>query len=519
VYIRGEKKLSRALISVSDKTGIVDFAKGLIGLGWEIISTGGTYKELKKAGLDVVEVSSITGFPEAFDGRVKTLHPNIHGGILYRRDNADDLKTVEDMDIGSIDMVVVNLYPFREVYERGDSTTEELIENIDIGGPTLIRAAGKNYKDVNVIVNPKDYEFVFKELKEHGKTSEQIRLNLSKKAFSHTASYDSMISKYFNEVTKDEFPEKLVISYDKKIDLRYGENPHQSAAFYTESIGSGEGLAAIVKHNGKELSYNNINDINEGVELIREFTEEPTAVAIKHGNPCGVASDQDLFAAFKKAYEADSQSIFGGVVIFNREVDVELAEFLNRLFLEIVVAPSYSKKAIETLSKKVNLRVLEQPEIITPMKDSKLFKTVDGGLLAQDRDNLLIGQELKCVTERSPNEKDLEDLLFAWKVVKSSKSNAVVIAKDKVTVAIGPGQVSRIGSLENAIDQAGEKVKGAVLASDAFFPFSDSVELASKSGIKSIIQPGGSKKDDDSIKAADENEISMVFTGIRHFKH
>lgn len=510
--------MKRALISVSDKTGVVEFAKQLIDLDWDIISTGGTYKTLVDEGLSVMEVKEITGFPEVFEGRVKTLHPSIHGGILYRRDNSSDLDTKRELGIDSIDMVVVNLYPFKEVYEKGDFTTEEIIENIDIGGPTLIRAASKNYKDVTVVVDPFDYNSIVKQLKTSEKTDEKLRLNLAKKAFSYTASYDSMISRYFNEVTKDEFPEKLVISYDKQLDLRYGENPHQAAAFYTESLNGKRGLGSIKQHNGKQLSYNNINDVNEAIELIREFNE-PTAVAIKHGNPCGVASDREIISAFKKAYEADSQSIFGGVVVFNREVDNELAEFLNRLFLEIVIAPSYSDKAIDILSKKVNLRVLEQPEINMPMKDSKFLKTVEGGLLAQEKDNLLLSGELKCVTDISPDEKTIEDLLFAWKVVKSSKSNAIVIAKDKATIAIGPGQVSRIGALENAINQAGEKVKGAVLASDAFFPFSDSVNLAATAEIKSIIQPGGSKKDDESIEAANANELSMVFTGIRHFKH
>lgn len=510
--------MKRALISVSDKTEIVDFARGLTDLGWEIISTGGTYRELESEGVDVIEVSSITEFPEAFDGRVKTLHPNIHGGILYRRDNENDVKTIADMSINSIDMVVVNLYPFKEVYEKEGSTREEIIENIDIGGPTLIRAASKNYSDVTVIVEPVDYGEVIEEIRRVGSTSIDTRLKLAKKAFSHTAYYDSMIASYFNEVTGDSFPEKLVVSYEKKTDLRYGENPHQSAALYVESVGKPSGIASMVQHGGKELSYNNINDINEGVDLIREF-EEPTAVAIKHGNPCGVASSDTVSSAFEKAYRADSQSIYGGVVIFNRRVDLELAEALNGIFLEIVVAPSYDREAIAVLSQKPNLRILEQPETETPQTESKCAKSVSGGLLVQDKDVSLLKGELMYMTEHSPDEKTEEDLLFAWKVVKGSKSNAIVIAKDKTTISVGPGQVSRIWALENAVKQAGERVEGAVLASDAFFPFGDCVELSAKSGIKSIIQPGGAKKDRESIELADTHGISMVFTGMRHFKH
>jgi phosphoribosylaminoimidazolecarboxamide formyltransferase / IMP cyclohydrolase len=510
--------LKRALISVSDKTGIVEFAKGLTEMGWEIISTGGTYRELESDGVDVVEVSSITGFPEAFDGRVKTLHPNIHGGILYRRDNENDVKTIADMSINSIDMVVVNLYPFKEVYEKEGSTREEIIENIDIGGPTLIRAASKNYSDVTVLVDPDDYGTVLEEIRRNKSTSIDTRLEMAKKAFSHTAYYDSMIASYFNEVTGDGFPEKLVVSYDKKTDLRYGENPHQGAALYVESAGKPSGMASIVQHGGKELSYNNINDVNEGMDLIREF-EEPTAVAIKHGNPCGVASSDSLSSAFEKTYRADSQSIYGGVVIFNRRVDIELAEVLNGIFLEIVVAPAYDKEALVVLGQKPNLRILEQPEAEVPHVASRCAKSVSGGLLIQDKDIALLKGELMYMTKHSPDEKTKEDLLFAWKVVKGAKSNAVVIAKDKTTVAVGPGQVSRIWALENAVKQSGDRVEGAVLASDAFFPFGDCVELAAKSGIKSIIQPGGAKKDRESIELADEHGISMVFTGMRHFKH
>lgn len=510
--------MKRALLSVSDKTGVVDFARGLADMGWELISTGGTYKELLKEGIDVAEVSSVTGFPEAFDGRVKTLHPAVHGGILYRRDNENDVKTIAEMNIGSIDMVVVNLYPFKEVYEREGSTTEDIIENIDIGGPTLIRAASKNYKDVTIVVEPEDYSKVLEELRVSGGTSLDTRVEMAKKAFSHTAYYDSMIASYFNEVTGDKFPKRLLVPYSKKTDLRYGENPHQEGALYTESLGKPSGMASLVQHNGKELSYNNINDLNEGLDLVREF-EEPTAVAIKHGNPCGVASDESVESAFAKAYEADSQSIYGGIVLFNREVEEGLAETLRKIFLEVIVAPSYSKEALHILSQKPNVRVLEQPEAGIPLEAALSLKSVAGGLLVQDKDVSLLGERLMYMTESKPDKSTEEDLLFAWKVVKATKSNAIVLAKDKTTVAVGPGQVSRIWALENAVKQGGEKVKGAVLASDAFFPFGDCVELAAKSGIVSIIQPGGAKKDSESIGLAEKHGISMVFTGLRHFKH
>lgn len=510
--------MKRALISVSDKAGVVEFAKELLDLGWGIISTGGTYGILKQEGLNVTEVSDITGFPEAFDGRVKTLHPNIHGGILHRRSLQEHTEKADELGIDGIDMVVVNLYPFKAAYENPNSTHEDIIENIDIGGPSLIRAASKNYQDVNIVVDPADYSKILGELRLNGTTQEDTRLNLAKKAFGHTAAYDAMIAKYFNEITADEFPEKLILAYDKESPLRYGENPHQSAALYVESLGVPCGVGALIQHNGKELSYNNINDVNEGVDIIREF-DEPTAIAIKHGNPCGAASAESLLEAFNKAHEADPQSIYGGIVILNRRVEGELAEILKGIFLEIVIAPSYSKEALEILSEKKNLRVLEQADILKPHESSKLIKAMDGGLLVQDKDNILLGEELKTVTKLEPDANLLEDLLFAWKIVKGTKSNAVVIAKDKRTVAVGPGQVSRIWALENAIKQGENRVNGAVLASDAFFPFGDCVELAAKSGIKAIIQPGGAKKDQESIDLADQQEIAMVFTGVRHFKH
>lgn len=510
--------MKRALISVSDKTGVVDFARGLTDMGWEIISTGGTYKKLLEEGLDVVEVSGITGFPEAFDGRVKTLHPTVHGGILYRRDNENDVKTIAEMNIGSIDMVVVNLYPFKEVYEKDGSTPDEIIENIDIGGPTLIRAASKNHSHVTVVVEPEDYSVVLEEMRRDGSTSFGTRLVLAKKAFSHTAYYDSMIAAYFNEITGDKFPDRLLVSYIKKSDLRYGENPHQEGALYVESTGKPTGIASMQQHGGKELSYNNINDLNEGLDLIREF-EEPTAVAIKHGNPCGVASDESIESAFAKAHEADSQSIYGGIIVFNRQVEAGLAETLSKIFLEVIVAPCYTKEALMILKKKPSLRILEQPEAGMPHLETLSLKGVSGGLLVQDKDTELLSGELMNMTKLTPDSQTEEDLLFAWKVVKATKSNAIVLAKNKTTVAVGPGQVSRIWALENAVKQGGDKVVGSVLASDAFFPFGDCVELAAKSGIVSIIQPGGAKKDKESIELADKHGISMVFTGMRHFKH
>ncbi len=515
--------MKRALLSVSDKRGIVEFATELKNLGWEILSTGGTFKLLAENGLEVKEVSEITEFPEILDGRVKTLHPNVHGGILYRRDLEEDVKTIEKHGIGSIDMVVVNLYPFKEAYEDDSLSMEEKIEQIDIGGPSMVRAAAKNFKYVNIVVNSEDYEKVLEELKSDGKTSFETRMYLAKRAFAHTARYDSMISAYFNEITGDEFPDSLILAYEKESELRYGENPHQKAASYTEYMGVEKGLKAIKVHQGKELSYNNIGDFGEAVGMIKDF-DEPTVIAIKHGNPCGISSDKDVNIAYNKAHDADPQSIFGGILIANREINGELAKDMNKTFLEIVIAPSFTETALEEFNNKKNLRVIEYSGFnLGSISSEKMLKFVEGGLLVQDTDSKLFGDELNYATKEKPSEKELEDLEFAWKAVKNVKSNAIVLAKDKTTIAIGPGQVSRVWALENAVKQAkemyGEDLDGVVLASDGFFPFSDCVEYANANGIKAVIQPGGSKNDSDSIDVADKYGMKMVLTGIRHFKH
>ncbi|MGJ0846192.1 bifunctional phosphoribosylaminoimidazolecarboxamide formyltransferase/IMP cyclohydrolase [Tissierella praeacuta] len=510
--------MKRALISVFHKEGIVEFASELKKLGWEIISTGGTYKILKESGIEVIEVNNVTNFPEILDGRVKTLNPYIHGGLLYRRDNENHIKTIEDMKIDPIDMVVNNLYPFEETIKKPNVTHEEIIENIDIGGPSMIRAAAKNYKDVTVIIDPSDYEQVLNELKFEGKTTFRTRQYLARKVFNYTAYYDTLISNYFNEIEEVIFPEKLTLAYKSKEELRYGENPHQKAAFYKE-VGKKEGtLAGAIQLHGKELSFNNINDANGCIEALKEF-DEPTVVAVKHANPCGIGSGKDILEAYKKAYECDKVSIFGGIIAANREIDEKVAEKINQIFIEIVMAPSFTEKALEILTQKKNIRIMQIDSIIDRKYKELDIKKVLGGLLVQDKDRILLNEEIKIVTKNQPTEKQMEDLLFAWKAAKSVKSNGVVIAKDKATIGIGLGEVNRVWAVQNAIERAGEKVKGAVLASDGFFPFKDSIELLSSAGVAAIIQPGGSLKDSEVIEEADKNSISMIITGIRHFKH
>ncbi len=510
--------MKRALISVFHKEGIVEFASELKKLGWEIISTGGTYKILKESGIEVIEVNNVTNFPEILDGRVKTLNPYIHGGLLYRRDNENHIKTIEDMKIDPIDMVVNNLYPFEETIKKPNVTHEEIIENIDIGGPSMIRAAAKNYKDVTVIIDPSDYEQVLNELKFEGKTTFRTRQYLARKVFNYTAYYDTLISNYFNEIEEVIFPEKLTLAYKSKEELRYGENPHQKAAFYKE-VGKKEGtLAGAIQLHGKELSFNNINDANGCIEALKEF-DEPTVVAVKHANPCGIGSGKDILEAYKKAYECDKVSIFGGIIAANREIDEKVAEKINQIFIEIVMAPSFTEKALEILTQKKNIRIMQIDSIIDRKYKELDIKKVLGGLLVQDKDRILLNEEIKIVTKNQPTEKQMEDLLFAWKAAKSVKSNGVVIAKDKATIGIGLGEVNRVWAVQNAIERAGEKVKGAVLASDGFFPFKDSIELLSSAGVAAIIQPGGSLKDSEVIEEADRNSVSMIITGIRHFKH
>lgn len=516
----------RALISVSDKTGIVEFAKELVSLGIEIISTGGTYSKLKSEGIPAIEISELTGFPECLDGRVKTLHPIVHAGLLAMRSKPEHMKQLSDLNIETIDMVVVNLYPFKATILKDGVTRDEAVENIDIGGPTMLRSAAKNYQDVAVVVDPRDYETVLNELKSEKQVSLDTKFYLMQKVFMHTSNYDTMIADYLKKERNDhELPDTLTMTFEKVQDMRYGENPHQKAAFYRE-IGKKVGsIADAVQLNGKELSFNNINDTNGALELLKEFTE-PTVVACKHGNPCGVGSDDNIVVAWDKAFDADKVSIYGGIVTVNREVTLELAEKMKSVFLEVLVAPSYQKEALELLQTKKNLRVLELRDIEVPQdKNAYDLKKVNGGLIVQTIDSELMNEEdLKVVTDRTPSEKEMEDMRFAWRVVKFVKSNGIALAKDKQTVGIGPGQVNRVWSTKQSIEHAAELIdenatKGAVLASDAFFPFDDCVEAAHQAGITAIIQPGGSIRDEDSIKKCNEYGIAMVFTGMRHFKH
>lgn len=511
--------MKRALISVFDKTGIVDFAKSLDSMGWEIISTGGTSKKLKEEGISVMDISDLTKFPECFDGRVKTLHPNVEGGILAIRDNDNHKKQMTELGVEPIDIVVCNLYPFKETLLKPGVSHAEIIENIDIGGPTMIRAAAKNYKFVTVITDPEDYHLVIDELRKEGDTSAETKEMLAAKVFIHTSHYDALIAGYFSERLNIKYPKTITLTYEKKQDLRYGENPHQSAAFYASVKGTEGTLTGAVQLHGKELSYNNIGDTDGALETLKEF-DEPTIVAAKHANPCGVGSASSLVEAYRRAYEADPVSIYGGIVAANREIDADTANEMAKIFLEVIVAPSFSEEALEILSKKKNIRLLQVENINHKNTTANKAKTVLGGLLIQDLDTQLLNQEeLKVVTKRQPTEAEMRDLLFAWKVVKHAKSNGIAMAKDLCTTGVGPGQVSRIWALENAIRQGGERILGSVLASDAFFPFSDCVEAAHKAGITAIIQPGGSVRDQESVEAADKYGIAMIFTSMRHFKH
>ena len=511
--------MRRALISVFYKDGIIEFAKELVRLDWEIISTGGTSKALKDAGIKVLEVEEVTNFPEMLDGRVKTLNPFIHGGLLYRRDNPDHVEKIKEMEIQPIDMVVNNLYPFEETLKKDGVRHEEIIENIDIGGPSMIRAAAKNYQDVIVIVDPSDYSKVLDELKGNKDVSLKTKEYLAGKVFNYTAYYDALISAYFNKINKLDFPEYMALPFKYEQDLRYGENPHQSAAFYRETTKLTGTLAGGKQLHGKALSFNNINDANGALKILKEFTE-PTVEAVKHTNPCGVGSGKDISGAYDRAYECDPESIFGGVIAINREVNKDLAEKINSIFIEIVMAPSFSAEALEILMIKKNIRLLEIENIMDNEYPEYDLKKVLGGLLVQNRDILLFNEgKLEVVTEKIPSEDEMEDLIFAWKAAKNMNSNGVVIAKDKGTIGIGLGEVNRFWAVEEAIQRSGEKIKGSVLASDGFFPFSDSIDALGKAGVTAIIQPGGSVKDKDVIEAANKLGIAMVFTGIRHFKH
>ena len=509
----------RAFLSVFDKTGIVDFARALTELGFEILSTGGTQRELEKNNIAVTNVSEITGFPECLDGRVKTLHPKIHAGILAMRSNPEHMEQLAKLGVDTIDVVAVNLYPFKATISKPDVTLPLAIENIDIGGPTMLRAAAKNWQDVAVVVDSADYDKVIAELRQ-GEVSRETKFYLCGKVFETTAAYDALIAQYLREQRGEEqFPEKLTLTYEKVQEMRYGENPHQAAAFYKDPIEPDGCLAAAEQLNGKELSYNNINDANGALDTLREF-DGVTVVAVKHANPCGVGCADTVFDAYQKAYDADPISIFGGIVATNAEIDGKTAEQMAKIFLEIIIAPSYTKEALEILCAKKNLRVLKLPTINAPVKKGTLdAKKVLGGILVQDMDTMLFDGAWKCVTKKQPTEQQLKDMEFGFKVVKHTKSNAIVIVKDGKTLGIGPGQTNRIWSANMAIERGGEEVRGAVLASDAFFPFDDCVTAAAEAGISAIIQPGGSIRDEDSIKKCDKLGIAMVFCGVRHFKH
>lgn len=513
--------IKRALISVSDKTGIVEFAGELQKLGVEIISTGGTAKTLGDAGIKVINISDITGFPECLDGRVKTLHPKVHGGLLAMRSNPEHMKQIKELGIDTIDMVVINLYPFKKTVLKEHVELEEAIENIDIGGPTMIRAAAKNYQDVVVIVDPSDYNCVLEEMKTSQDVSLKSKFRLAYKVFEHTCHYDTLIAKYLREkIGEEAFPETLTLTFEKAQDMRYGENPHQKAVFYKE-VGQNKGCITSAKQlHGKELSYNNINDANGALELLKEF-EEPTVVAVKHANPCGVASADNIYDAYMKAYESDPVSIFGGIVAANREIDVKTAEEINKIFIEIVIAPSYTEEALKILTQKKNIRVMQLDDITAKLPEDALeMKKVAGGLLVQNINREVFSEsEVKCVTDKKPTAEQNEDFIFAMKVVKHTKSNGIVIVKNKQTLGVGPGQTNRVMAAKIAIEYSGERAKGAVLGSDAFFPFSDCVEAAAAAGITAIVQPGGSIRDQESIDACNKYGITMVFTGMRHFKH
>lgn len=533
----------RALISVSDKTGIVEFARELKKLSVEIISTGGTYRKLKEEGVEVTEISELTGFPECLDGRVKTLHPKVHAGILAMRSNPEHMKQLKELGIEPIDLVVVNLYPFKETIMKEGVTRAEAVENIDIGGPSMLRAAAKNYQDVAVVTDPADYETVLTELRENGAVSPDTKFRLMQRVFEHTAAYDAMIAAYLKKERGDtDFSDTLTLTFEKLQDMRYGENPHQKAAFYRDPGRKTGSITDAVQLNGKELSFNNINDTNGALELLKEFTD-PTVVACKHGNPCGVGSvrvskeaseeidtveteEEAILKAWNKAFAADKVSIYGGICVINRKVTKDLAEAMKPVFLEVVVAPDYEEEALALFKEKKNLRLLKLEGISVPQEKNSLdLKKVNGGLIAQTIDSELYEEaELKVVTRKQPTKREWEDMRFGMRLVKYTKSNGIVIVKNTQSVGIGPGQVNRVWAAKQCIEHAKELIseealKGAVLASDAFFPFSDTVEAAHEAGVTAIIQPGGSIRDQESIDKADEYGIAMVFTGMRHFRH
>lgn len=505
--------MKRALISVSNKDGVVEFARGLEQLGYDIISTGGTFKTLQEAGIKVRQVADVTGFPEILDGRVKTLHPKIHGGILCRR-IPEHLQEIADNAIEPIDIVAVNLYPFRETIAKPDVSLAEAIENIDIGGPTMVRSAAKNYQDVVIIVKPEFYLPVLQELQTSGQVSESTRFQLAREAFSHTGAYDAMISSYLARLQGVPFPDNMVLAGEKVYELRYGENPHQKAAFY-RSLDPGLGLADARQLNGKELSYNNIVDIQAGWSLVKEF-DQIACVIIKHTNPCGTAVASTLAEAYENAFAGDPVSAYGGIIAFNRTVDLDTARKAAEPFMECIIAPGYEPEALAVLQAKKNLRLLELP--IATAAEMQV-KSVEGGFVVQESDQGQVDiDNIQVVTRKAPTPGELQDLVFAMKVAKHVKSNAIVVAKGGMTIGVGAGQMNRVGSAAIALQNI-EACRGAVMASDAFFPFKDTVELAAQAGITAIIQPGGSIRDQLSIEECDLHGISMIFTGMRHFKH
>ena len=510
--------MKRALVSVSDKSGLVEFVKGLESLGWQIIATGGTQRLLEQSGVKTIGISEVTGFPEICDGRVKTLHPKVHGGLLARRDEASHLEALKENGIEFIDLVCVNLYPFRQTIAKPDVTMEDAIENIDIGGPSMLRSAAKNYRDVTVVCDPADYQTILAEIAEGGNTTVETRLALSAKAYTHTAQYDSCIATFMRE--KAGLSEKLFLEFDVKQSLRYGENPHQSAKFYSDNQTTAFSLAYAEQLGGKELSYNNIQDANAALNIVREF-DEPFCVALKHMNPCGAAIGATIEEAWNAAYEADKVSIYGGIVAVNRPLTAEVALGMKPIFLEIVMAPEFTAEALEILSTKKNLRLLKV-DMTKNDKPINQYISVNGGLLVKQLDTVTkeVTEDM-CVTETKPTEAQLVDMNFGWRVVKHVKSNAIAVVKDGHTLGVGAGQMNRVGSAEIALKQAHAAgfTEGLVLASDGFLPFDDTVAFAAQYGVTAIVQPGGSIRDEDSIKKANELGITMLFTGMRHFKH
>ena len=525
------RRITRALLSVSDKTGLVDFAKSLAGYGVELISTGGTAQVVRDAGLKVLDVSEVTGFPEMMDGRVKTLHPKLHGGLLAIRSNKEHAAAMEKFGIKPIDLVIVNLYPFEASVAKG-AAYNDCIENIDIGGPAMIRAAAKNHADVTVVVEPADYSKVLSELAQHsGMTTLELRRRLAAKAYARTAAYDAAISNWFRDALRDTAPDYYVFGGKLLQSLRYGENPHQTAAFY-RAPGERFGVATARQVQGKELSYNNINDTDAAYECVAEFDAKRTAacVIVKHANPCGVAEGEDLLDAYKKALACDSTSAFGGIVALNRKLDAEAAKAITEIFTEVIIAPDADEEAIKIVAAKKNLRLLLAGGLPDPRAVGTTVKSVAGGLLVQSRDNAVIDEmQMKTVTKRAPSEAEFADLRFAFRVAKHVKSNTIVYAKDRATVGIGAGQMSRVDAARIAARKAEDAAKelklsaplteGSVVASDAFFPFPDGLLVAIEAGATAVIQPGGSMRDADVIKAADAHNVAMVFTGTRHFRH